>query len=132
MSSTSDETRTRHDDLLLAKDQATTTQRIPINMYETSEAIVLVAPMPGVAADDVEVVVEPDRVHVHAGLRSPAPKEYLLHEWEYGAFDRAVELPRVYRGPISATLGKGQLAVSITREGERSTGTRVVVHPASG
>jgi HSP20 family molecular chaperone IbpA len=125
----SETTRAERDELLLGKQAEHEPQRVPVNMFETAEAVVLVAPMPGVSPEDVEIVVEPDRVRLHAGLRSPAPKEYLLHEWDYGSFDRAVDLPSIYRGPITATLGKGQLAVSIGRDGERSTGTRVVIHP---
>jgi len=126
-----DPSRATQADMLLAKEQDHGSQRVPINMFETPEAVVLVAPMPGVSPDDVEVTVEAERVHLHAGLRTAAPKDYLLHEWDYGSFDRAVDLPGTYRGPITATLGKGQLAVSIAREGERSPGTRVVVHPTS-
>jgi HSP20 family molecular chaperone IbpA len=127
----SDTNRAQRDELLLAKDTAQQGQRVPVNMFETAEAVVLVAPMPGVSPEDVEIVVEPDRVRLHAGLRTPAPKDYVLHEWDYGSFDRAVDLPSIYRGQITATLGKGQLAVSIARDGERSTGTRVVIHPTS-
>src|SRR6059058_5619816 len=38
-------------------------QRVPLNMYETTEALVLVLPLPGVMADDVTIDIEDDRVH---------------------------------------------------------------------
>jgi HSP20 family molecular chaperone IbpA len=125
----SEAARSTHTDLLFAKEAGAASQRVPVNMFETAEAVVVVAPMPGVSAEDIEVAVEPDRVRIHAALRTAAPKEYLLHEWDYGSFDRSVELPGLHTGAITATLGKGQLAVSIGREGDRAPGTRVVIHP---
>src|SRR3954451_2317014 len=48
-------------------------QRVPLNMYETTEALVLVLPLPGVMADDVTIDIEDDRVHVNAAQR-PRPR----------------------------------------------------------
>ena len=91
-------------------------QRVPVNMYETDEALVVVAPMPGVTADDVEIVVEADTLTIRAELRAPAPtKNYVMHEWDYGAYERSVPLPPAFHGDVTARLGNGQLAVSIQR-----------------
>ena len=105
-------------------------QLVPVNMYETTDALVIVAPMPGVSADDVEIEIVGNLVELRAGLRSAAPKDYLLHEWEYGLYERRLELPGSYQGPVTATLGHGQLAVRITREGSRPPAEHVVVQPA--
>jgi HSP20 family protein len=105
-------------------------QRVPVNMYETDDALVIVAPMPGVTADDVEIVVEADRLTIRAQLRSSAPsKNYVMHEWDYGDYERSVPLPQVFHGEVTASLGNGQLAVSIGREGARPTGARHVITP---
>ena len=49
------------EDLTVHIDEAIRTagkpQPVPVNMYEAEEALVLVAPLPGVMADDIEVVV---------------------------------------------------------------------------
>jgi HSP20 family protein len=95
-----------------------TPQRIAVNGYTTDEAIVLVAPMPGVVPEDVEIVVDGTHVTLRAALRTDAPKPYFLHEWEYGDYERTVELPEPVGAPVTATLGHGQLAVSL----HRSTG----------
>jgi HSP20 family molecular chaperone IbpA len=85
-------------------------------MYETDEALVVVAPMPGVTPDDVEIVVEADTLTIRAQLRASAPtKNYVMHEWDYGAYERSVPLPAVFHGDVTASLGNGQLAVSIQR-----------------
>lgn len=104
-------------------------QLIPVNMYETTDALVIVAPMPGVSAEDVEIEIAGDHVELRAGLRTAAPKTYLLHEWEYGLYERHLDLPGTYQGPVTATLGHGQLAVSITREGTRAAAEHVIVQP---
>jgi HSP20 family protein len=106
------------DDLLGGHERGDGAQRIPVNVYRTTESIVVVAPMPGVTPDDIEIVLEGDRVHLHADLRTPADKDYLLHEWDYGCYDRTVDLPEVVGWPVVASLGNGQLAVSLHRGGE--------------
>ena len=112
---------------MLHSQPGTTAQRIPVNVYETTEALVIVAPMPGVMPEDVEIRLTDGEARLHANLRTPAQKEYLLHEWEYGDYDRAVPLPPEFGGPVRATLGNGQLAVTIAREGDR--GDSPTVHP---
>ena len=103
-------------------------QRVPLNVYETTEALVIVAPMPGVRDDDVEVSIDPDgRLRLTARLRTSAPKDYLLHEWDYGAYERDFDLPAGFDGPVSASIRNGQLAVRVERAGDR--GEDVTVQP---
>jgi len=97
-------------------------QRLPVNMWETTGAVVVVAPMPAVMADDVDVVLEGRRLTISADCRTEAPKDYLLHEWHYGPYERVVELPEGFGGAAEATFGNGQLALRVERgdgEGER-------------
>lgn len=89
--------------------------RVPINMYEAGEALVVVAPLPGVMPGDITVDVAGGELRIAAEMRSPAAKEYLTHEWHYGPFERTVALPDGYGGPGRATLGNGQLAIRIPR-----------------
>ena len=111
-----------------AVETASHPQRVPVNVYETDEALVVVAPLPGVMADDIEIAVEPRHVRITAGMRTAAPKEYLLHEWHYGPYERAVDIPEGYPGEVTARFGNGQLALRVTRDGRRPDG-RVVVQP---
>ncbi len=90
-------------------------QRIVVNGYITTESIVLVAPMPGVLPEDVEIAVDGRNVTLRAALRTDAPKDYFLHEWDYGDYERTIELPEPVGEPVMATLGNGQLAVSLAR-----------------
>jgi HSP20 family molecular chaperone IbpA len=103
-------------------------QDLPVNMYEATDAVVVVAPMPAVMADDVHVRVDGRHLHIDAGQRTEAEKDYLLHEWTYGPYERAVELPDGFGGGGEATLGNGQLAVRVTR-GEGDAEITVVAKP---
>jgi HSP20 family molecular chaperone IbpA len=87
-------------------------QPVPVNAYE---ALVIVAPLPAVQADDVQVEIRPGCVRFWAHLRSAAPREYLLHEWDYGGYEREIDLPEGYGGGVEATLANGQLAIRVLR-----------------
>ncbi len=104
-------------------------QFVPVNMYETEGAVVVVVPLPGVMADDIEITVDGRQATIRAAMRTAATKDYILHEWHYGPYERTVELPEGFGGRGAATLGNGQLALRVER-GEPSPGP-VVVHPTT-
>jgi len=104
-------------------------QHVPVNIFETTEALVLVAAMPAVQAEDISIEVTESMVRLTAGLRTVAPKDYVLHEWSYGGYARDIVLPDGFEGPVRASFGNGQLAVRVLREGARS-GASVTVEPA--
>ncbi len=101
-------------------------QLVPVNLYEAEQAIVLVAPLPGVMADDITVMVEARTVTITADLRTKAVKDYLLHEWHYGPYERTVELPEGFGGAAEGTFANGQLALRIER-GKGETRRRVEI-----
>ena len=103
------------------------TMRVPVNVYEAGEALVVIAPLPGVMPGDITVAVEGDQLRIAASMRSPAAKDYLVHEWHYGPFERTVDLPEGFGGGGTATFGNGQLAIRLTRG---SGGGPVPVKPA--
>ncbi len=109
-----------------AMDTATHPQHVPVNVYETDEALVVVAPLPGVMADDIEIRVRRGLLTISAAMRTAAPKDYLLHEWHYGPYRREVELPDRYGGEVAASFGNGQLAVHL---GRGTPQEEVVVRP---
>ena len=103
------------------------TLRVPVNVYETGEALVVIAPLPGVMPDDINVAVEDGELRITAAMRSAAPKEYLVHEWHYGPYERTLELPEGFEGGGTATFGNGQIAIRLTRG---SGGGPIPVKPA--
>jgi HSP20 family molecular chaperone IbpA len=90
-------------------------QMIPINAFETSGAMVIVAPLPAVTAEDVTIELRPGSLRFWAHLRSAAPRDYIVHEWDYGGYEREVEIPPGYGGGVEASLGNGQLAIRLLR-----------------
>jgi len=104
-------------------------QRVPVNVYESAGALVVVAPCPAVTAQDVTVELHPSRLRLWARLRSAGPREYLVHEWEYGGYEREVEVPDGYGSAVEASLTNGQLVVRVMR-GE--TADVITVKPTGG
>lgn len=103
-------------------------QPVPVNIYEAPEALVVVAPLPAVQAGDVTVELRPGMVRFWAHLRSAAPRAYLVREWEYGGYERELDLPEGFGSGVEATLANGQLVIRVLR-GECSE--PVSISPAS-
>jgi HSP20 family molecular chaperone IbpA len=101
-------------------------QRVPVNMYETTGAVVIVAPLPAVTARDVNIELRPGHVRFWAPVRSAGPRDYLLQEWDYGGYEREIALPDGYGSGVEASLANGQLAIRVLR-GECSS--PLAVHP---
>ena len=100
-------------------------QAVPVNMYEASEALVIVAPLPAVQPTDVTVELREGSLRFWSHLRSSGPREYLLHEWEYGGYEREIELPAGYGSAVEATMANGQLAIRV----KRGEPTDLSLHP---
>jgi len=106
-----------------ATESAMQPQSVPVNVYETSKALVVVAPLPAVVPSDVSVELRPGFVRFWARLRSAGPREYVIHEWEYGCYEREIELPAGWGGGVEASLANGQLVVRVARGDQPGTTT---------
>lgn len=107
-----------HGEVLAATADAEATMRpqaVPVNIYESPNALVIVAPLPSVTAADVTIELRPGHLRFWAHLRSAAPRDYLVKEWDYGGYERQVELPDGYGGGVEASLANGQLAIRVLR-----------------
>jgi HSP20 family protein len=110
-------------------DDGLVAQQVRVNLYETTDALVAVAAMPGVMPEDIEITVDDGVLTLEAELRTEAPKSYVLHEWDYGRYQRVLQLPLGFEGPVTASYGNGQLAVRVRRTGQRPP--TVTLHPES-
>ena len=90
-------------------------QAVPVNMYEASGALVVVAPMPAVMPGDVTVELRPRSLRFYAHVRSSGTREFLLHEWEYGGYEREIDLPDGFGSGVEASLVNGQLVIRVLR-----------------
>jgi HSP20 family molecular chaperone IbpA len=106
-------------------------QHLPVNMFEASDAVVVIAPMPAVMADDLHVSVEGGNLTIKADCRTEAPKDYLLHEWHYGPYERTVELPAGFGGDVEGSFANGQLALRILK-GDGGGGSVAITAKGAG
>jgi HSP20 family molecular chaperone IbpA len=104
-------------------------QRVPVNVYESAGAVVVVAPLPAVTVNDVTVELDRGTLRFWAHLRSAAPREYLVREWEYGGYASEIDIPDGYGSGLEASLANGQLAIRVLR-GEPSS-SRISIQPVS-
>ncbi|HUP87092.1 MAG TPA: Hsp20/alpha crystallin family protein [Acidimicrobiales bacterium] len=117
-------------DATAATEASMSAQKVPVNVYETSSAVVIVAPLPAVTAEDVNIELREGTVRFWASLRSAGPREYLIKEWEYGGYDREIDLPAGFGSGVEASLANGQLAIRVLK-GDFGGGASIKpqVHP---
>ena len=88
------------------------------DVYESEEALTLVAEMPGVQPDGLNITVE-NNVLVLRGEPLAPPEgegEVLLKEFEVGTFYRAFQLPADYdTEKIEATIRQGVLTLRLPK-----------------
>jgi HSP20 family molecular chaperone IbpA len=63
----------------------------------------------------VTVELRPGALRFWAHLRSAGPRQYLVHEWDYGGYEREVRVPAEFGGGVEASLANGQLAIRVLR-----------------
>lgn len=103
---------------------------IPVNLYESDRELMVVAPMPGVAAEDISVDVGDDgRLTLRARQHGPGQEriDYLLREWSYGPFERTIELPRpVDASRANLSFGNGVLTIAFPKTATTAAGRLAV------
>ena len=90
-------------------------QRVPVNVYETPAALVILAPMPAVTPGDVTIELTPGCLRFWAHLRSAGPRVMLVQEWDYGGYEREVDVPEGFGAGVEAALANGQLSIRVLR-----------------
>jgi HSP20 family protein len=89
-----------------------------VDVYETQDAFVILAELPGVAEDDVEVTVDGDEVRLRGERRlgHPRPDSFERLERSYGAFARSFRLAEeVDPEQVSAEFADGLLRLTVTK-----------------
>ena len=102
-------------------------QPVPVNVCQTTNALVVVAPLPAVSAADVTIELHPGSLRFWAHVRSAGPREYLVHEWEYGGYERTIDLPDGFGAGVDASLANGQLAIRVLR----GPAVSLTIHPST-
>jgi HSP20 family protein len=93
-------------------------QTVPVQMHQTSDLLVLAAPMPGLEPGDITVTISSDHLTIsgeYRGSRHDQP-EVLLSEWTIGPYYRELILPELVNGELTnATYGNGVLVLSMPK-----------------
>jgi HSP20 family protein len=110
-----------------------------LDALETADAFEIVVDLPGVAIDDVRVLLKDDIVLIAGGKMPPDPGQrtdasFHLVERDFGRFARAVRMGGALNASqASATLGNGELRVRIPKiENRRGRDILVPVTRAPG
>jgi HSP20 family protein len=65
--------------------------RLPLDSYSTADEIVLLASLPGVKPEDVEITIEGDTLTIKGELPEPPENvDYILRERRFGPFSRTL------------------------------------------
>lgn len=91
--------------------------RLPLDVYTTPEEIVIMATVPGLKPEDVEITFEGDLLSIKGEL--PAPLEnvdYVMRERRFGRFSRSLtfSVPVNSEG-IEATFENGLLTIVVPK-----------------
>jgi HSP20 family protein len=101
----------------------------PTDVYETADELVLVADLPGVKPDGLDVTIEEAvlTIHARAGERPQPAGQVLLQEFAGGEYFRSFQLPADFdTEKIKASLKQGVLALSLPKS-ERFKPRRIEV-----
>jgi HSP20 family protein len=96
-----------------------------LDAQETPGAVDIVVDLPGVALDDIRILIQGSVVIIAGGKMPPNPGEraeasFHLVERDFGRFARAVRLTGAFHtAQASATLANGELRVRVPKVEER-------------
>jgi HSP20 family protein len=99
--------------------------RLPIDLYETEDELVLKARLSGINPEDVDITVEDGDLVIKAELRSDAALDeakawsWYRHELYHGPVGRRINLPTLVQSDkIEATFRNGELTLVLPKAEE--------------
>ena len=95
-------------------------RHLPLDVWETPDAIVVRASVPGAKPDEVEITIEGGTVTIRGEIRVPQDEgTFLLQEQRYGPFARSIELNMpVQADKADASFKDGLLTLTIPKAEE--------------
>lgn len=94
--------------------------RLALDAYTTPEEIVIIASLPGLKPDEVDIVIQDDTLTIRGELQSPLENvEYLFQERPSGAFSRtfALNVP-INADKAEAVFENGVLTLTLPKAEE--------------
>lgn len=94
--------------------------RLPLDVYTTADEIVIVASMPGLTPEEVDVSIDGDTLTIQGELRPPLENvDYLFQERAYGPFARTLTLNvPVKAEEAEAVFENGELTLTLPKAEE--------------
>ena len=96
------------------------TQRLPVDAYVAENELVVIATVPGLNPDDVEVTMEGDTLTIKGEVKPPLENvNYLLQERAFGPFSRSltINIP-MQADKAEASFTNGVLTLTIPKAEE--------------
>jgi HSP20 family molecular chaperone IbpA len=94
------------------------------DIYETDDALVIVADMPGIDETSIDIMLEKNVLSLRGNVNFDVPENYSLAycEYEVGDFERSFTLSdEIDRENIEAAISDGVLRVTLPKSGPAKT-----------
>ncbi|MEK6776637.1 MAG: Hsp20/alpha crystallin family protein [bacterium] len=95
----------------------------PVDILETGSEVILLAELPGVSREDIDIQIEGDILILRGERRSEKgtdQENYYRMECSYGVFHRAFTLPQsIRKNEIQARFEQGVLEIRLPKEGHK-------------
>ena len=92
---------------------------LAMDVYETDQALVVNAPVPGIKPDEVEITITGNTLTIKGETKAEEREEkgnYLRQEVRYGSFQRTMELPTaVQSDKAEAAFENGMLTLNLPK-----------------
>jgi HSP20 family protein len=89
----------------------------PVDVFETNQELLIIAALPGVESQDLEISIKPELLLLTGVRRLPISRGATIHRLEipYGRFERRVRLPPARLQVSGSELQSGCLFISLTK-----------------
>jgi HSP20 family protein len=107
----------------------------PVDIYETEDAFVLEAELPGFTTEDLDIELVENRLTLRGERKAPSEvkeEQYRRHERAYGRFERSFLLPAVIdRDKVTAEMHHGVLTLRLAKS-DLAKPKRIPIADAAG
>ena len=107
----------------------------PVDIYETEDAYVLEAELPGFTTEDLDIELVENRLTLRGERKPPSEvkeEQYRRHERTYGSFERSFLLPAVIeRDKVTAEMHHGVLTLRLPKS-DLAKPKRIPIAEAAG
>jgi HSP20 family protein len=107
--------------------------RLALDIFETEVSIFIVAPVAGVAADKIEILINEDVLTIRGSREFPSKlpkaKNFFLQECFWGKFSRSVLLPAaVNSAEIKAKMKNNVLVIAVPKA-KKANSQKISIQP---